>query len=91
MAREAGPHALGVILTGMGVDGAAGLLDMKRAGAMTIAQDEATSVVYGMPGEAVARGAVDEIVPLERVPAAMVSRVEMLIVRQEQAVVASAL
>ena len=91
VAVEAGSHALGVILTGMGVDGAAGLLEMKRAGAMTIAQDEATSVVYGMPGEAVAQGAVDEIVSLERVPAAMVSRVEMLILRQEQAVVASVL
>jgi two-component system chemotaxis response regulator CheB len=91
VAGEAGSHALGVILTGMGVDGAAGLLEMKRAGAMTMAQDEATSVVYGMPGEAVAQGAVDEIVPLERVPAAMVSRVDMLILRQEQAVVASVL
>lgn len=89
VAKEAGPHALGVILTGMGADGAAGLLEMKRMGAMTIAQDEATSVVYGMPGEAVARGAVDEIVPLELVPSAMVSRVEMLILRQEQAALAS--
>jgi len=90
-AAEAGPHALGVILTGMGTDGAAGLLEMKRQGAMTIAQDEATSVVYGMPGEAVALGAVDEIVPLDLVPSAMVSRVEMLILRQEQAVLASVL
>lgn len=89
VAKEAGSHALGVILTGMGADGAAGLLEMKRMGAMTIAQDEATSVVYGMPGEAVARGAVDEIVPLELVPSAMVSRVEMLILRQEQAALAS--
>lgn len=91
VAAEAGPHALGVILTGMGTDGAAGLLEMKRVGAMTLAQDEATSVVYGMPGEAVARGAVDEIVPLDLIPAAMVNRVEALILRQEQAVGASVL
>lgn len=91
VAGEAGPHALGVLLTGMGVDGAAGLLEMKRQGAMTLAQDEATSVVYGMPGEAVARGAVDEIVPLELIPSAMVSRVEALILRQEQAALASVL
>jgi two-component system chemotaxis response regulator CheB len=91
VAREAAPHALGVILTGMGVDGAAGLLEMKRAGAMTLAQDEATSVVYGMPGEAVARGAVDEIVALELIPSAVVSRVEALILRQEQAALASVL
>ncbi len=91
VAVEAGPHALGVILTGMGVDGAEGLLEMKRAGAITLAQDEASCVVYGMPGEAVARGAVDEIVPLESIPAAVVSRVEALILRQEQAALASVL
>ncbi|MBX7184756.1 MAG: chemotaxis response regulator protein-glutamate methylesterase [Vicinamibacteria bacterium] len=85
VAAEAGGHALGVILTGMGTDGAAGLLEMRRGGAMTLAQDEATSVVYGMPGEAVARGAVDEIVPLDLIPAAIVNRVEALILRQEQA------
>ena len=73
------------------IDGAAGLFEMKRQGAMTIAQDEATSVVYGMPGEAVARGAVDEIAPLELIPSAMVSRVEALILRQEQAALASVL
>jgi two-component system chemotaxis response regulator CheB len=60
----AGPHAVGIILTGMGKDGAAGLLEMKRAGAYTLAQDERSCVVYGMPREAVALGAVDEIVPL---------------------------
>jgi len=91
VAAEAGPHALGVILTGMGVDGAEGLLEMKRAGAITLAQDEASCVVYGMPGEAVARGAVDEIVPLESIPAAVVSGVEALILRQEQAALASVL
>jgi two-component system chemotaxis response regulator CheB len=89
VASEAGPHALGVILTGMGVDGAAGLLAMKRAGALTLAQDEATSVVYGMPGEAVARGAVDDIVPLDGIPSAMVSRVETLLLPVEPAALAA--
>ena len=63
-ARYAGPNAVGVILTGMGDDGARGMLEMKQAGAYTIAQDEATSVVFGMPNEAIKRGAVDEILPL---------------------------
>lgn len=63
-ARCAGANALGVIMTGMGDDGAAGLLEMRTSGARTIAQDEETCVVYGMPKEAVRRGAVDRIVPL---------------------------
>lgn len=57
-------NAIGVLLTGMGDDGARGLLELKQAGARTLAQDEATSVVWGMPGEAVELGAVDEVVPL---------------------------
>jgi two-component system chemotaxis response regulator CheB len=64
VAECAGRHAVGVILTGMGKDGARGLLAMKRAGAHTIAQDRHSSVVYGMPREAVALGAVDEVAPL---------------------------
>lgn len=64
VAKAAGPNAFGVIMTGMGDDGAAGLLEMKQAGAATIAQDEATCVVFGMPKEAIARGAVDEVLPL---------------------------
>ena len=64
-ARYAGSNAVGVIMTGMGDDGANGLLEMKQAGAMTIAQDEATSVVFGMPNEAIKRGAVDIILPLQ--------------------------
>ena len=64
-ARFAGPNALGIIMTGMGDDGARGLGEMKTAGAHTIAQDEATSVVFGMPKEAIARGSVDRIMPLE--------------------------
>jgi two-component system chemotaxis response regulator CheB len=55
---------MGVIMTGMGDDGAAGLLEMHSAGAATLGQDEASCVVFGMPREAAARGAVDELVPL---------------------------
>jgi two-component system chemotaxis response regulator CheB len=66
-ARCAGAHAIGVLLTGMGKDGARGLLDMKRAGAATIAQDEASCVVFGMPREAIALGAADRVAPLHRV------------------------
>jgi two-component system chemotaxis response regulator CheB len=64
-ARYAGKNAVGVIMTGMGDDGARGLLEMKTAGAATIAQDEATSVVYGMPLEAIKRGAVDKVLGLK--------------------------
>ena len=64
-ARYAGKNAVGVIMTGMGDDGATGMLELKQAGARTIAQDEQTSVVFGMPGEAIARGAIDRVVPLE--------------------------
>lgn len=63
-ARNAGTNAVGIIMTGMGDDGARGLLEMKQAGAATIAQDEATSVVFGMPKEAIARGGADRVVPL---------------------------
>ncbi|HEX9052952.1 MAG TPA: chemotaxis response regulator protein-glutamate methylesterase [Anaeromyxobacter sp.] len=66
-ARACGANAVGVILTGMGADGAEGLAEMKAAGARTIAQDEATSVVFGMPREAIARGCVDEVLPIERI------------------------
>ena len=67
VAQHAGPNATGVILTGMGNDGAQGMLEMKQAGAITLAQDEKTSVVWGMPGEAVAAGGVDEVLPLNNV------------------------
>ncbi len=63
-ARYAGKNAVGVIMTGMGDDGARGMLEMKEAGAQTIAQDEATSVVFGMPHEAVRLGGVDFVLPL---------------------------
>jgi len=67
VAQNAGGNALGIILTGMGNDGAAGLKEMQDAGANTIAQDEDTSVVWGMPGEAVKLGAADSILPLEKI------------------------
>jgi two-component system, chemotaxis family, protein-glutamate methylesterase/glutaminase len=73
-ARYAGQNAVGVILTGMGDDGARGMLEMKEAGAATIAQDEATSVVFGMPNEAIKRGAADEILPLGAIAGCILKR-----------------
>ncbi|HVM60239.1 MAG TPA: chemotaxis response regulator protein-glutamate methylesterase [Verrucomicrobiae bacterium] len=67
VAKYAGKNAVGAILTGMGADGAKGLLEMRQAGAHTIAQDETSSVVYGMPREAVECGAACEILPLDRI------------------------
>lgn len=67
VAKYAGPNAVGAILTGMGADGAQGLLNMRRAGARTIAQDEATSTVFGMPMEAIKCGAAEKILPLSEV------------------------
>jgi two-component system chemotaxis response regulator CheB len=66
-ARYAGKNAVGVIMTGMGDDGARGMLEMKEAGAYNISQDEATSVVFGMPNEAIRRGGVDKILPLDKI------------------------
>ncbi|NLI82499.1 MAG: chemotaxis response regulator protein-glutamate methylesterase [Deltaproteobacteria bacterium] len=68
VAQHAGSNALGVIMTGMGKDGAKGLLEMRQAGAHTIAQDEASCVVYGMPREAVRCGAVESVVSLGEIP-----------------------
>ncbi|MBK8323301.1 MAG: chemotaxis response regulator protein-glutamate methylesterase [Betaproteobacteria bacterium] len=67
VARVAGANALGVMLTGMGRDGADAMLEMKRAGAFNLAQDEASCVVFGMPREAIAVGATDEVLPLEAI------------------------
>jgi two-component system chemotaxis response regulator CheB len=66
-ARYAGKNAVGIIMTGMGDDGARGMLEMKQAGAVNFAQDEATSVVFGMPGEAIKLGGVDRVVALHRI------------------------
>ncbi|MEW6574601.1 MAG: chemotaxis response regulator protein-glutamate methylesterase [Bacillota bacterium] len=68
VAQQVGPNAIGVILTGMGSDGADGLLAMRRAGARTIAQDEATSVVFGMPKVAYERGGAEFLLPLNAIP-----------------------
>jgi two-component system chemotaxis response regulator CheB len=67
VAKFAGKNAIGIIMTGMGADGAAGMLDMKSAGAHTIAQDEESSVVFGMPKEAIKLGGVSKILPLFRI------------------------
>jgi two-component system chemotaxis response regulator CheB len=67
VAKHAGANALGIIMTGMGDDGAAGLLEMRKAGARTVAQDEDSCVVYGMPREAVRRGGVEKSVPLKAI------------------------
>lgn len=67
IAKYAGKNSIGVILTGMGQDGAKGLLEMKKAGSFNIAQDENTSVVFGMPKVAITIGAVDAVLPLERI------------------------
>lgn len=68
VSRYAGANAIGVILTGMGKDGAKGMMDMKQAGAVNIAQDEKSSVVFGMPKEAIALGAVDHISDIHQIP-----------------------
>ena len=71
VAQQVGPNAIGVILTGMGDDGARGLKEMHEAGAPTIAQDEHSSVVWGMPGAAVKMGAIDEVMSLDKIAAAV--------------------
>ncbi|RMF80064.1 MAG: chemotaxis response regulator protein-glutamate methylesterase, partial [Nitrospirae bacterium] len=68
-----GPEAVGVLLTGMGDDGARGLKALREAGAATIGQDEATCVVYGMPAAAAALGACEQILPLERIAEALLA------------------
>ncbi len=72
VARSAGGNAVGVILTGMGGDGASGLLAMRKAGARTFAEDEKSCVVFGMPKEAIRLGAAEEVLPLNRIPAAAI-------------------
>ena len=73
VAQNVGPNAIAVMLTGMGDDGAKGMLEIKNQGAPTIAQDEKTSVVWGMPGEAVKIGAVDTQLPLEKIAGKLIS------------------
>tara|TARA_Y100000310_G_scaffold280406_1_gene300119 strand:+ start:49 stop:540 length:492 start_codon:yes stop_codon:yes gene_type:complete len=73
VAQAAGRNATGIIMTGMGDDGARGLSEMRTSGALTVAQDEATCVVYGMPKEAVMLGAVDLTIPLPNIPEAILN------------------
>ena len=72
-AQAAGPFAAGVIMTGMGDDGAIGLLEMREAGALTIAQNEATCTVFGMPREAIRRGAARSVMPLDAIAATIMA------------------
>ncbi len=76
VAEAAGGEAVGVLLTGMGADGAQGLLSLRRAGAATIAQDEATSVVFGMPREAIQLGAAGQVLPLPAIAGAILKACE---------------
>lgn len=73
VAEAAGANAVGAILTGMGADGAEGLLKMKRAGARTVAQNEASCVVFGMPREAIRLGAADHVLPLEKIAGELIA------------------
>lgn len=74
-ARFAGPNAIGIIMTGMGDDGARGLLEMHERGAWTIAQNEETCAVYGMPKQAVALGGVDKVLPLDQIALGVMAKV----------------
>lgn len=78
VAKFAGANAVGAILTGMGADGAKGLLAMRQAGARTVAQDEASSIVFGMPMEAIKCGAAERVVPLHDVARTMIGLVQQI-------------
>ena len=71
VAKFAGRNATGIIMTGMGDDGARGLKEMHEVGAATVAQDEASCVVFGMPKEAIKLGCVDKVMPLQEIPRAI--------------------
>ena len=74
VAAAFGPGAAGVVLTGMGRDGADGLLTLRQSGGLTIAQDETTSIVYGMPRQALVRGAAEEVLPVEDIARVLIGR-----------------
>ena len=76
-ARAVGPNAVGVMLSGMGADGAAAMREMRDAGSWNVAQDEASCVVYGMPREAVAAGAVHEVLPLAQIARRLIERLQV--------------
>ncbi len=84
VAQQAGRNAIGVILTGMGKDGAVGLKEMREVGSPTLAQDEATSVVWGMPGEAVQIGAAGEVLPLQGIAPRVLQLVDEMDVTRTQ-------
>ena len=90
VAKTAASNAIGILLTGMGDDGADGLLAMRQAGAFTVAQDEATSLVFGMPAAAIKRGAVEVVAPLDDIPDIVLSRLKSGRLRGESAYVKSA-
>jgi two-component system chemotaxis response regulator CheB len=77
VAQYAGANAIGIIMTGMGADGAKGMLMMKEAGARTIAQDEVSCVVFGMPKEAIKLGAVDRIIPIDLIPQEIIRLIQL--------------
>ncbi len=83
VAQNAGRNSIGVLLTGMGKDGARGLLEMREVGSRTVAQDEATSVVWGMPGEAVSIGAVQHIIALDQVATGLCELIAAMDVTRE--------
>jgi two-component system chemotaxis response regulator CheB len=78
VALAAGKNALGVLLTGMGKDGAKGMLDIRNHGGYTIAQDEASCIIYGMPKEAVALGAVDQTLALDKIGATLLEKIKLM-------------
>jgi two-component system, chemotaxis family, protein-glutamate methylesterase/glutaminase len=75
VAANSGPNSIGIILTGMGSDGARGLASMRSSGAYTIAQDEKSSVIFGMPKEAIELGGVDDVLPLSQIAEAVIAKV----------------
>ena len=77
VAELCGTNAIGVILTGMGADGAQGMLKMKRAGAATIAQNEESCVVFGMPREAIRLGCIDKTLPISQIPEAILANARL--------------
>jgi two-component system chemotaxis response regulator CheB len=83
VAQNAARNAIGVLLTGMGKDGARGLKEMLDSGSRTVAQDEATSVVWGMPGEAVTLGAAEYVVGLENVAGKVLALAEAMDITRE--------
>ena len=77
VARVSGADAIGVVLTGMGRDGAKGLLAMRKAGSFNIAQDEESCVVFGMPKEAIEQGAIDRVLPLDEIADGIINQIRL--------------